>query len=73
MRKLVDEQYIVRHPPLRYLAFVKGQEVLRLKHRSLASNCENEGALVPFWMRNTNHGRFGDFGVSHRQVFELDR
>src|SRR4029078_8896913 len=55
------------------LAFAKGQEILRLKPRSMASDRKDERAFVPFWMRNTNHRRFGDFGVRNRQAFELDR
>ncbi|MCP1865438.1 hypothetical protein ACVMGC_005544 [Bradyrhizobium barranii subsp. barranii] len=73
MRKLVDEQSVVRHPPLRDLALVKGQEILRLEPRPLAPDRKQERAFVPFWMRNTNHRRFDDFGVGHRQVFEFDR
>src|SRR6185436_13991013 len=73
MRQLVHEHDVVRHPPLRDLAFVEAQELVLRDLLSRLLRRHHDRALVPLGVVHADHRRLGDRRVRDRDVLEVDR
>src|SRR5690606_16871554 len=72
-RDVIDEEYVVGHPPFGDLAVEKGGEVGGGGGRAGFQLAEQDRALVPFRMRDPDDRGVGDRRMPHRDILDLDR
>src|SRR5437762_4314318 len=73
VRQLGDEHHVVRHPPLRDLAFVESKDLILRHFLAGLLHRDDDRPLVPLRMLDADHRRFSDGRVRHRDALEVDR
>src|SRR5947207_9169182 len=73
VRQLGDEHHVVRHPPLRDLAFVESKDLFLRHFLAGLLHRDDDRPLVPLRLLDADHRRLGDGRVRHRDALEVDR
>src|SRR4029079_14967390 len=73
VRKAVDEDDVIRHPPFRDLAVHELQYVLARRVLALLELDDQERPFVPFGMINADHRGFRYRGMTDGEGFQIDR
>ena len=73
MRQRLDEDDIVRNPPLRHLVGIEREHLLTRQPGTGTALDDEQRPLVPARVLDPDHRRFGDRGVADGDVLERDR
>ena len=73
MGELVNEHYVVGHPPLGDLAFEEFEHVFTRELRIFFLDDDQQRPFIPFWMSDADHCRFGYGGMADGGILQIDR
>ncbi|MNG09285.1 hypothetical protein D3C84_927000 [compost metagenome] len=73
MWQLIDEGHVIGQPPARHLVIEIIQQLFAARALSRLEHHNQQRALLPLRMGNTDHCGFSYSRVTNRDVFQIDR